>query len=294
MNSVSLPAFGSLIFRLLDLLLEALGRGSRRRPGLVGLRGHCIHLWRWVGIGKRVSRSDLDRQAGCRPWTGAGWLRRRDRRSDRSASTSFGVPVSTTRPLTMTAAVSATSSTAAANCSTTRMVTPVGRDGADGLVQLVDDQRRQTHRQLVEQQHARVAGDGPGDGQHLLLAAGHRAGHLGAPLGQAREVRERPLLDLLAAQPAVGHHLKVFLHGQVREDAPALGNGAHAGAGECDGIDPVDPAAAEEHVAGGGRVQPARRHAASSTCRRRSDRARRPHRPPARTRSTPCSTSMAP
>ena len=105
---------------------------------------------------------------------------------------------------------------------------PLGGQGADQLVELVDDQRRQAHRQLVEQQDLGPGDQGPRDGQHLLLAPGEGAGHLLAPLLQTGEGGEGLLLDVSHADPApVGPDAQVLAHGQVREDPTALGNGAH-------------------------------------------------------------------
>ena len=77
--------------------------------------------------------------------------------------------------------------------------------GHDRLEHLVDDRRRQAHRGLVEHQHARLGHQGAADGQHLLLAAAHQAGHLAAPFLQAREqvVDPRDQVALRAA-PGVG------------------------------------------------------------------------------------------
>ena len=43
---------------------------------------------------------------------------------------------------------------------------------ADDLEDLLDDERREAERWLVEQEQARAAHQGAGDGEHLLLAAG--------------------------------------------------------------------------------------------------------------------------
>src|SRR5215216_177743 len=64
---------------------------------------------------------------------------------------------------------------------------PLGADAAHELEDLRDDDRRQAHRGLVEEDELRPAHEGPGDGAHLLLAARHRAGELVAALLQARE-----------------------------------------------------------------------------------------------------------
>ena len=60
------------------------------------------------------------------------------------------------------------------------------------LVELLDDDRRQSHRQLVEDQQRRIGGQATGHGEHLLLAAGQRPGDLGAPLLQPGEAGVAP------------------------------------------------------------------------------------------------------
>ena len=96
----------------------------------------------------------------------------------------------------MIAATSATPRTVRANCSTTRIDTPSAGDVGDELVQLLDDERGQAHRQLVEQQQRRVGGEGAGHRQHLLLAARQRAGELADALAQPGEAGEGPVLDV--------------------------------------------------------------------------------------------------
>ena len=73
------------------------------------------------------------------------------------------------------------------------------RDPAHVLVQLLDDDRRETHRQLVDEQHGGLGRERPGHREHLLLAARERARGLLAPLAQARELRERELEDVVVA-----------------------------------------------------------------------------------------------
>ncbi len=61
--------------------------------------------------------------------------------------------------------------------------------------------------------------------QHLLLAAGHRARLLLAPLVQAREELEDALdvgLEVLPVGALERAHLEVLAHGHAREDAAAL------------------------------------------------------------------------
>ena len=98
----------------------------------------------------------------------------------------------------------------------------VGGDLADGVVELVDDQRRQPHRQLVEQQQGRVGGQRPRHREHLLLAARQRAGQLAAPLEQPREVGERRLEHRLGRHAGVRHQGEVLLDGQVGEHRATL------------------------------------------------------------------------
>src|SRR3984885_9730808 len=60
--------------------------------------------------------------------------------------------------------------------------------GADhDLKDLVDNQRRETERRLVEQQQLGVAHQRPADRQHLLLAAGKPTGRLPVSLAEDRK-----------------------------------------------------------------------------------------------------------
>ena len=117
-----------------------------------------------------------------------------------------------------------------------------------------------------------------------------------APLAQSREAvvglapRSRS-----SAATGVGGHPQVLAHGEVREDAPALGDQAQRRPGpDRSARAPLTRRPASEHVAAGGRVQPGERPAAWSSCRRRWARAAATTEPAGTTRSTPCSTSMAP
>ena len=62
------------------------------------------------------------------------------------------------------------------------------------------------------------------DRQHLLLAAGQRAGALRAALGKPRENREHPVAVLLAvgAAAAIGAEIEVLAHRHVGKDAAAF------------------------------------------------------------------------
>ncbi|KAG1240333.1 hypothetical protein G6F68_017765 [Rhizopus microsporus] len=63
-------------------------------------------------------------------------------------------------------------------------------DGAHHLEDLLDHQRRQAHRRLVQQQQLGARDHRAAHRHHLLLAAGQGARRLLAAFGQAREQRE--------------------------------------------------------------------------------------------------------
>jgi hypothetical protein len=104
-------------------------------------------------------------------------------------------------------------------------------DGGDDRDQPADHDRGQAEGQLVDEQVARLADQGLGQHDHLLLAAGQGAGQGGQALGQLREQFQDLLaagLGLLAGQGVAGHP-QVVLDGQVREQAAALGDDRDAG-----------------------------------------------------------------
>ena len=79
-----------------------------------------------------------------------------------------------------------------------------------------------------------------GQGEHLLLAAGHRPGELDAPLAEPGEAGVGQLLDLVEVGGAgEGDHPQVLPHGEVREDATPLGDRAHADPGQGVGLAPL-------------------------------------------------------
>ena len=89
---------------------------------------------------------------------------------------------------------------------------------------LLNNQRRQTQRGLVQQQQTGLAHHGPAHGKHLLLAAGQSARHLSLAvqqLGKQLKHRLQATLDL-AVRAAVGAHTQVVQHGQPREHLPPL------------------------------------------------------------------------
>src|SRR6266508_4951453 len=97
----------------------------------------------------------------------------------------------------------------------------------DALVELGDDDRGETHRQLVEQEQRGIGSERSGHRQHLLLAAGHRAGELVASLAESREARVGDVLDGRPRPAGVGRHAQVVANREVREDATTLRHGAH-------------------------------------------------------------------
>src|SRR3990170_4320945 len=102
---------------------------------------------------------------------------------------------------------------------------PLGVDLANDAEDLLDEDRGETQRGLVEEENLRPGHQRPTDCQHLLLAAGQRPALLTRPLGEAREEAE-DVLDILvdlAARTRVGAHLEVFHDRQPREDPAALG-----------------------------------------------------------------------
>ena len=108
-------------------------------------------------------------------------------------------------------------------------------------------ERREAERGLVEQQQPRPAHQRPGDGQHLLLAARHRAAPLVDPLLEAREQDEHPFEVLVEIGELVDRraHLQVFVDRHAREDAPALGRLGDRQPGDLVGRQPRDVAPVE-------------------------------------------------
>jgi hypothetical protein len=96
----------------------------------------------------------------------------------------------------------------------------------DDLEDLLDEDRRQAHRRLVEHQQLRPGHQRPPDRAHLLFAARHRPGLLVLALGQAREEPVDAVEVLPDPAPVAaleGAHLEVLQHRHVREEAAPLG-----------------------------------------------------------------------
>src|SRR4051794_17603286 len=103
---------------------------------------------------------------------------------------------------------------------------------AQGHEDLLDDQRCEAHRGLVQDDQAGLAHERPADRGHLLLAAGGVAGALLPLLFQAWEVAVDPLevrRDLAPAGTAgEGARDEVLLDGELREAVAALEHLDHA------------------------------------------------------------------
>ena len=94
----------------------------------------------------------------------------------------------------------------------------------DDVEDLLDDQRREAERRLVEQQQPRPAHQRARDRQHLLLAARQRAAALRRAFLEAREHREDAFEILVEMREVVDRraHLQILEHGHAREDAPSF------------------------------------------------------------------------
>ena len=96
---------------------------------------------------------------------------------------------------------------------------------ADRVEDLVDQDGREAHRRLVEEQDLGVGHQAAAHGQHLLLATAERPGDLVLALLEAREQGERPLdpfRDGGLVLDDEGAHLEVLGHGQPGEDPASL------------------------------------------------------------------------
>src|SRR5579863_1421159 len=94
----------------------------------------------------------------------------------------------------------------------------------DGAADLRDDQWGEAFRRFVEQQHTRVAHQRAADRQHLLLAAGERAGELRMALAQLWKQLVNPLdiPGLLRAAFALPRHDEVFPNRERGKDPATL------------------------------------------------------------------------
>src|SRR3546814_5992024 len=101
------------------------------------------------------------------------------------------------------------------------------------VADLLDDERGQSERWLVEEQDLRLGHQRPPDGHHLLLAAREVAGGVAAAALQHREEVHHAvvgLVDPLLVPPGEGAGAEVLVDGELGEDPPALHHLGQAGA----------------------------------------------------------------
>ena len=120
----------------------------------------------------------------------------------------------------------------------------------DRTEQLLDDERREPERQLVDQEQLGTGDGRHGEGEHLLLAAREVGRPLAAARGQGGEGGQR-LVDhvgvaLAAAAALPGRGAQVVLHAQVGEDPLAAGHLGDAEPGDLVGRQVGDVAAVED------------------------------------------------
>ena len=247
---------------------------------------------RGVDRARREPRDDLLEEVGhsSSPGSSCGRIRRgRARRSSR-----------TRRPCRPRARTRARRPRARSRafCSTTSTVRPSFSFSSRTIRKISRvDERREPERRLVEEQQPRPAHQRAGEREHLLLAAGERAGVLVEPLADPGEVAAHPLdVAVERAAPRVGAEPQVLLaptarrtcrgpRGRARRRACATASGPRRPSGV--------PSNGSRRCAG----PCPRSRAASSSCRRRSRRAPRrsgPPRPRARPRAAPAPARSAP
>ena len=95
------------------------------------------------------------------------------------------------------------------------------RQGGQQLLHLVDDHRGEPFGRFVEHQQFRVLEQSPGDGEHLLLAAGELATAVAAALGQAGKGLVDPV-DRPGAAAGPGQP-QMLVNGKRRPEPAALG-----------------------------------------------------------------------
>ena len=118
---------------------------------------------------------------------------------------------------------------------------PPGDHGGQRGVELLDDDRRQAERHLVEQQEAGVGHQRPADGDGLALAPRQHVGGAPQQRPHEREHVEHPIDVPPTGAPRVAADQQVLLHGEAGEQAAALGH---------EGDAPADPPVARHTRAG--------------------------------------------
>ena len=128
-------------------------------------------------------------------------------------------------------------------------------DLLDNAENLLDDDRREPERWLIQQEQPGPPHNRAGNGQHLLFPAGKRAAGLAAALGEDGKERENivhvpPDIFLVAAQKR--SKIQIFLHGQFRKDQPPLRHLADAQAHNLIGTQALNGAALVQDLAAAG------------------------------------------
>src|SRR5262249_34932996 len=114
--------------------------------------------------------------------------------------------------------------------------------------ELLDDERREPERELVDEEEPRPAEQRAADRAHLLLAAGELPGRPRGALAKARQKREDPrevLRDAVPIPTQVGALEEVVPDREAREEAPALRHLDDAGPDDLVGAGPGQVAAVE-------------------------------------------------
>ena len=122
----------------------------------------------------------------------------------------------------------------------------------EDLEDLLDEDRREAHRRLVEEQDLGGRHQRPPDGEHLLLTTRQRAGLLELALAQAREQLVDPRVlgrEGAAVLARERPHLQVLLDVHPREHPAALGALADAERHDLVRLAAVDPLAAQPDLA---------------------------------------------
>jgi len=124
----------------------------------------------------------------------------------------------------------------------------LGREPADGLHHLLDDDRRQSLARLVDKQQAVVGHQRPGDGQHLLLPARQvSAGQLDQSLQVGKETKDELFLALQVALAPLGD-AQVLLDAQVAKDGAVFGDKADAHGGNLEAAPPLNFLIGQHHL----------------------------------------------
>src|SRR4029079_2810357 len=98
-------------------------------------------------------------------------------------------------------------------------------DGLDLLEDVLDHDRREAKRRLVQTEQLRLRHHGAPEHEHLLLPPTQRAGVLSSALGQARKHREDSVHTLADFRGVVADveapKLEIFAHGEEWKDVAA-------------------------------------------------------------------------